>query len=217
MLFMKTEKGKNVFYDENGDVRNEEGRERVREVFMGDPFMLRPMEAADLPRAKFIGRQVFARPSDRMDGRLGKLEEVWGYMFHEADGAGDAFGYAYLAPRSGSDMEIFLHGFALLPEKQGQGLGTRIMQEILDRERPRGQDAQTLYLSLMTSRSNMVARRLYRKLGFIPLCAIEGHCKDPGMPDEDAIYMIRALTPVKGGSRGKPFKVKQKGGCDGKK
>ena len=50
----------------------------------------------------------------------------------------------------------------LLPEFQRQGVGTKLMQQVLERSRERGIPVQ-----LQVLRANTGARRLYERLGFI--------------------------------------------------
>lgn len=57
---------------------------------------------------------------------------------------------------------IFLYQIEVLPEFQGVGVGTTVVQSLIDRcERERKP------LSLQVFRTNLRARRLYERLGFV--------------------------------------------------
>ncbi len=58
------------------------------------------------------------------------------------------------------DDEVFLANIGLLPEYQSRGIGSRVIQSVLDDARARG-----LPVSLSVLRPNP-ARRLYERLGF---------------------------------------------------
>lgn len=73
--------------------------------------------------------------------------------------------------------EIFLVSLEILPEYQGRGIGTTVMQELIESARQQGRP-----LALRVLKGNLRARYLYQRLGF-------------GVTGENDSHYIMALYP----------------------
>lgn len=78
--------------------------------------------------------------------------------------------------------EAHITNIAVHKDYRGQGIGERLLQEIFVRARARGARRMTLEVRV----SNMVARHLYEKMGFVPRGVRKGYYADT---KEDAIIM----------------------------
>jgi ribosomal protein S18 acetylase RimI-like enzyme len=72
--------------------------------------------------------------------------------------------------------ELFLAKISILPEYQGQGIGTQLIGSLLDRAFGRG-----LPVTLQVLKGNP-ARRLYERLGFVVVGVTETHTLMKAMP-----------------------------------
>jgi len=78
--------------------------------------------------------------------------------------------------------EAHVTNIAVHPDWRRRGLGERLLRELISRARARGATRVTLEVR----KSNMVAQRLYTRLGFVPRGIRKGYYSDTG---EDAIIM----------------------------
>lgn len=85
--------------------------------------------------------------------------------------------------------EAHITNIAVKPDRQRQGLGAVLLEELLDRARNRGAECATLEVR----QSNEAALKLYEKFGFIQCGRRKRYYPDNG---EDAIIMwLHELTP----------------------
>ena len=77
-----------------------------------------------------------------------------------------------------TEDEVFLSKVYILPEYQGQGIGTRLMRAVLDRAFGRG-----LPVTLQVLKVNP-ARRLYERLGFAAVGETETHTLMKAIPPQ---------------------------------
>ena len=64
----------------------------------------------------------------------------------------------------------WLHEIQICPNHQGQGLGTKLMEDLLADARSRG-----VPLRLQVLHANQRAKRLYERLGFLEIETLENH------------------------------------------
>jgi ribosomal-protein-alanine N-acetyltransferase len=137
---------------------------------------LRPMEAADLEAVLAIERRAFRQP--------------WSRAFFEKElGASQARLVVALADDAIAGYtcrwrvadEVHLLNVAVGPESRGLGIGRRLVEAVIEEGRATG--ARVVYLEVRAG--NVVARRLYRDLGFRAL-GIRRAYYGPG---QDAIVM----------------------------
>lgn len=147
---------------------------------MGGPeIAIFPMTPADLDGVMEVERRSFLTPWSR-EAFLSEMMQAY---------------TVYLTGREG--RKVVAHGgmhviyedahitnIAVLPEYRGQGLGERMMHELMSRAAARGARRVTLEVRA----TNATAQNLYRKLGFItaPGAVRKGYYTDTG---EDAIVM----------------------------
>ena len=82
-----------------------------------------------------------------------------GYVYEEDD---EIIGCIFaLCKISGSKKEIYINEMAVLPERQGQGIGTQLLKSILDYSRREGLAGVVLYTSEYAP-----AFKFYEKNGF---------------------------------------------------
>ncbi len=154
-----------------------------------DDLLIRPIRLEDAPALWVIARQqgvietTLALPSLRLEQReksLQHLDENDHYMV--AEKAGQVVGIAGLTVGTGRrrhSADVFLY---VAVEHQGQGIGTRLLQFLLDLA-DRWLLLHRVELTVLVE--NERARRLYERLGFV----VEGQCKmsiisQGGMKDE---------------------------------
>jgi ribosomal-protein-alanine N-acetyltransferase len=87
------------------------------------------------------------------------------------------------------DDEAELANFAVAPERQGQGIGRRLLYDFLDAAG--GQDRTVVFLEVRAG--NVGALQLYRAFGFEELDRRKGYY---AKPVEDAIVMARRPGPL---------------------
>lgn len=88
--------------------------------------------------------------------------------------------------------EMKINNIAVAPESRGKGLGSLLLDRILDEARSRG----CREAALEVRPSNRVARRLYARRGFEETGRRRGYYQDTG---EDAILMTLVLPQGGGG------------------
>jgi ribosomal-protein-alanine N-acetyltransferase len=82
--------------------------------------------------------------------------------------------------------EVHINNLAVLREYQGQGLGTALLQHVLEAGAGRGAERATLEVR----RSNAQARRLYERLGFRVAATRPNYYINP---PEDALILWRGV------------------------
>jgi ribosomal-protein-alanine N-acetyltransferase len=142
--------------------------------------LLRPMRREDLPAVMEIERRSFAQPWSRAFFE----KELATPFAHLVSAVEDADGQATLVGYSCTWRvadEVHLLNVAVHPERRGVGTGRALVEDVI--AEARGGSARLI--SLEVRAGNVVARRLYRRLGF----------RDVGVrrayygPGQDAIVM----------------------------
>lgn len=153
---------------------------------------VRTARQADLPRMVRIERASFAVPWS---------ESAFRSVMHRddarlivADRAGEVVGYAavWFAADEGELGDI-----AVDPERRREGIGTRLVEGVLEEARRRG--AQQVFLQVRES--NQGALRLYETAGFRKVGRRPGYYRSPS---EDALVLLRPVRerPSTGGRDG---------------
>jgi ribosomal-protein-alanine N-acetyltransferase len=144
------------------------------------PITLRDMRAGDLPAVLEIERRSFAQPWSR-----GFFEKELTTAFARLVVAVDdvvprpvIVGYTC---RWRVTDEVHVLNVAVHPEHRGRGLGRTLLEAVLTESRAAG--SRAVFLEVRAG--NVVARRLYRHLGFRELGVRRGYYG----PGQDAIVM----------------------------
>ncbi|OGT19152.1 MAG: ribosomal-protein-alanine N-acetyltransferase [Gammaproteobacteria bacterium RBG_16_57_12] len=117
---------------------------------------IRPMSVLDVPKVCAIEQRVTPAPWSEQIFR--DCIHV-GYTCVVVEHAGDILGYGVLSSGAG---EAHLLNLAIIPERQGAGLGKGLLQYLVDLARARG--VETILLEVRVS--NVIAQRLYHQAGF---------------------------------------------------
>ncbi len=145
---------------------------------------LRPMVLEDIASVVQIERRVQGHPwthqlfADSVNGR----DLCWVLVADD-----QVIGYAVLKLIAG---EAELLTLAVVPEYQGQGLGRRLLQGVLEQAREAG--AEQLFLEVRVS--NAPAILLYRSTGFSDCGRRRDYYPNPDGSHEDALVMALAVA-----------------------
>ncbi|MEI7054627.1 GNAT family N-acetyltransferase [Nocardioides sp. CCNWLW239] len=108
-----------------------------------------------------------APPAEELALHLGRLVEGCDttVMLIGDPTTGEAFGHGITRFRlqtTADELEAYLAELYVVPSRRGQGLGTILLQAIIDEAKARG----ATYMDLGTSEDDTSARALYEKFGF---------------------------------------------------
>ena len=144
------------------------------------PLSFRAMSRSDLDAILGIETRVFPQPWSRafFEKELAAPQARCMVATDADDGAAPIVGYTVCWRVLD---EIHLLNVAVQPERRGQGLGRELVEAVLADGRTTG--ARVVYLEVRAG--NVVARRLYRRLGFRDLGVRRGYYG----PGQDAIVM----------------------------
>jgi putative acetyltransferase len=147
---------------------------------MTDTFLIRPIEPADNAAMATIIRTVM--PEFGADGPGFAIHDTEVDTMYQAyaqprcsyfvvERGGAVIGGGGVAPLEGGETEVCeLRKMYFLPTARGIGAGTAMMQRCLDAARAHG--FRRCYLETLTGMD--AAQALYRRSGFVPLCAPMG-------------------------------------------
>lgn len=162
----------------------------------GEGVVLRPMRWWDVDAVATLEASLF--PDDPWSAEsfwseLAGVPATRHYLVAE-DGFGALLGYAGLlvGPGEGDVQTI-----AVAPSAQGQGLGARLLDALLDEARGRGLSA----VLLEVREDNDAAIRLYRSRRFEQLARRRGYYQPSGT---DALVMRVLLTSAQGSNEAGP-------------
>ncbi|MFS8640690.1 MAG: ribosomal protein S18-alanine N-acetyltransferase [Symbiobacteriaceae bacterium] len=147
---------------------------------MGVPeITIHPMTPADLDQVMEIERLSYLTPWSREAFASELLQRYTVYLVARAGDRVVGFAGMHVLYELAHVTNIAVH-----PEFRGQGIGERLMRELIRIARRRGAVRMTLEVRV----GNAPARALYRKLGFVtePGAVRRGYYTDTG---EDAIIM----------------------------
>lgn len=131
--------------------------------------MIRKMEKEDLKRCGEIYARAFPEEHWGIDWTTDNAAEYLsdyyeqkkfiGYVYEEED---TVIGCIFaLCKISGSKQEIYINEMAVLPERQGQGIGSRLLKTVIDYSKEEGLAGVVLYTN-----EQAPAFRFYEKNGF---------------------------------------------------
>lgn len=143
---------------------------------------LRDMTEADLPQVTLIEWRAYPFPWPADFFRFCLHE---GLVCRVLEQDGMIFGYGILA--LDKDL-VHILNLCVRPEFQGRGLGTRLLQHLLNLARRHG----ARYALLEVRPSNYAARTLYQRMGFVRSGMRKNYYPATG-GHEDAIIMTREL------------------------
>ncbi|GAB2560209.1 GNAT family N-acetyltransferase [Rhodanobacter koreensis] len=147
---------------------------------LNSSFLIRPIEPGDNPSMATIIRRVmpefgadgpgFAIHDAEVDGMYEAYAHPrCAYFVVERDGV--VIGGGGVAPLENAEPDVCeLRKMYFLPEARGIGAGAAMMQRCLDAARARG--FRRCYLETLTGMD--AAQALYKRSGFMPLCAPMG-------------------------------------------
>ncbi len=125
-----------------------------------DTILIRPMTSADIPAVDSLERRLFpvdAWPLQMFHDELAQTDTRSYYV--AVDPAGTVIGYAGLmCVLPIADVQTI----AVVPEKEGAGIGSRLLATLVDEAKQRG--AEDVLLEVRDD--NPRAQRLYRWFGF---------------------------------------------------
>lgn len=145
---------------------------------------LRPMRRDDLPAVLEIEKRVFPQPWSRafFEKELATAFARLMVAVEERGGGAQVVGYTC---RWRVTDEVHLLNVAVHPERRGSGIGRQLVEAVMQEGRENG--ARVMFLEVRAG--NVVARRLYRRLGFRELGIRRGYYG----PGQDAVVMERRL------------------------
>ena len=142
--------------------------------------ILRDMRREDLPAVMEIERRSFAQPWSRAFFEK-ELATPFAHLVSAVEnGDGQSLIVGYSCTWRVAD-EVHLLNVAVHPERRGLGIGRVLVESVLGESRA----ASARLISLEVRAGNVVARRLYRQLGFRDL----GVRRSYYGPGQDAIVM----------------------------
>ena len=142
--------------------------------------VLRTMRADDLPAVLDIEKRAFAQPWSRAFFEK-ELSTPFAHLVVAVDPATARPSVVGYTCRWRVADEVHLLNVAVHSERRGTGLGRHLVESVIDESRAGG--ARTMFLEVRAG--NIVARRLYRRLGFRDLGVRRGYYG----PGQDAIVM----------------------------
>lgn len=151
-----------------------------------DGVFIRRMTMADVDQVYALELAVFSTPWSRQSfvDEMGK-NVCARYLVAEAQGEILAYAGAWLVMEEGHITNV-----AVTEQCRGQGLGTQIVQELMQYAANMG----VQYMTLEVRKSNLAAQKLYHKLGFIELGVRKRYYEDNG---EDALLLVcQDMPPV---------------------
>ena len=134
------------------------------------PARLEPVRWWDLPELAALERLLFADDAWTEATWWGELAQSGSrrYLLERDPASGAVRGYAGVAV-NGADADIMT--VAVAPEAQGQGLGGRLVQALIDA----AADAGATQLLLEVRADNLSAQRLYARTGFERIAVRRGY------------------------------------------
>jgi len=140
--------------------------------------IIRPMTEDDIDEVVEIEKLSFTTPWSR-EAFVGEVTKNSCARYIVAEVDKKVVGYAgfWVVLDEGHITNIAVH-----PEYRGKGIGSRLMEGLIDLAKKNGITSMTLEVR----ESNLVAQNLYKKFGFKALGRREGYYQDN---NEDAIVM----------------------------
>ncbi|MCW5892310.1 MAG: ribosomal protein S18-alanine N-acetyltransferase [bacterium] len=143
-------------------------------------IVLRPMTQADLPTVMTIERRAFAQPWSQAFFEK-EMQTTCARLTVAVDPAAPSPALLGYTCRWVVADEVHLLNVAVHPDRRGTGVGRRLVEEVI----AEGRHVRARAMFLEVRAGNVVARRLYRTLGFRDLGIRRGYYG----PGQDAIVM----------------------------
>jgi ribosomal-protein-alanine N-acetyltransferase len=154
---------------------------------------LRPMRWWDVDGVMDIERDLFGEESWSIAMFWSELAEsdTRYYLVAEEAGASavDGAGIIAYGGLCAYPDESFIQTIAVRTDRQGTGIGTRLLTALIDEAKRRGEPM----VGLEVRADNPVARRLYERFGFVQVGVRKGYYQPSGT---DAILMVLDLAGV---------------------
>ena len=144
---------------------------------MNADIQMVPMQEKHIPALAQLERLCFSQPWTE-SGLRSELHNKLA-VFCVAEQNGQVLGYAGMQCVMG---ECYINNIAVFPQFRGMGIGTRLVQMLMEQAIQR----DGVFISLEVRVSNLPALGLYRKLGFEVLSVRKGYYSEPV---EDAYVM----------------------------
>ena len=136
---------------------------------------IRPMVAGDIGTVVQLENKIYPQPWSERAFEEELAQDNRDYLV--AEGADGMVGYAGMFV---SEEDAHITTVAVIDELRGQGLGTRLMLQLVDGARKAGAVSLTLEVRL----TNYRARDIYRRFGFVPVGVRKDYYRD-----DDALIM----------------------------
>lgn len=118
-------------------------------------------------------------------------QQVGGVLVAEIDGVVSGYASTYQnIPLPSHEHVLAVNGLAVAPQAQGQGVGRRLIESIVEAAKQRG----LAKVTLRVLGHNTGARRLYERCGFVVEGVLKGEFVLDGQPVDDvlmAYYLTR--------------------------
>lgn len=148
--------------------------------------ILKKITHQDLPEIQKMERAVYPNPwSEKSMASSIQHSSCHGVKMCSADGA-QVLGYAFLLI-SCDDAELL--NLTIKPEHQAQGLGEKLLRQLLSM----GKEAGVKRVFLEVRKSNIVAIKLYQKLGFQSISDRKNYYHHNGVYEDAAIMCFKML------------------------
>lgn len=155
---------------------------------MDAEFKIRQMDSNDLERVSEVHAEAFPRQGNSREWIECNFRAYPRMQLFVAEAESTIKGYIHWTQRSGFRPQVVLEleQIAVRPEFQGQGIGTRLIEESLPMLRQQlGERRATIKHIVVTTRADNAAQRLYLKtLG----AEVEGIISDLYSADE--VFMV---------------------------
>lgn len=140
------------------------------------------MRPGDIARVLEIESVVFTNPWQETDFLYSMGKPSGDCLVAEVDGRLTGYSVGFRV-----DGEYHLADFAVRPERQREGLGSALLEQLLERLG----DTDTGYVSLEVRMSNTAAIGLYTRYGFDQVAIRSAYYLQP---IEDALVMLKVLS-----------------------
>ncbi|SMD20954.1 GNAT family N-acetyltransferase [Rhizobium sp. RU36D] len=150
---------------------------------------IRQTKSEDLPDLEVVLEETGLFPSEMLSDMIGRFlsedasEDLW--LTYEEDST--ALGFCYAAPEQLTEGTWNMLAIAVLPSKQGEGVGAAIVQELEAVLRGRGH--RVLIADTSGTEAYRKTREFYRKNGYTE----EARVRDFWAPGDDKVIFWKAL------------------------
>jgi ribosomal protein S18 acetylase RimI-like enzyme len=161
-----------------------------------DRAVIRTARSADRPFLEKLSVEVFSRYSANPIRGLQRMREFGTTLIAEHSLAGKPIPLGFVvievSTRRPAVAEFreprlaHLSAIAVRPEASGCGIGRQLLEAAEEAAREQG----AISMTLLTAKTNVVARALFESAGYSPILPID----DAYIDEQDAIHMLKSLT-----------------------